>query len=130
MNRTDAITRLQANADAVRAMGATALYLLGSTVRDRAKLDSDLDLFIEYDAGQKFSLFDLVGIKLFLEERLGTEVGRDHPQQPAPAPVRRHRAIGYPRFLMAPRQHRHVLEDNLGLQRICRDSVPGTFFPQ
>jgi predicted nucleotidyltransferase len=74
MNRTDAITRLQANADAVRAMGATALYLLGSTVRDRAKLDSDLDLFIEYDAGQKFSLFDLVGIKLFLEERLGTEV--------------------------------------------------------
>lgn len=74
MNRTDAITRLQANADAVRAMGATSLYLFGSTVRDEAKPESDLDLFIEYDAGRKFSLFDLVGIKLFLEERLGTEV--------------------------------------------------------
>lgn len=74
MNRADAITRLQANADAVRAMGATSLYLFGSTVRDEASSDSDLDLFMEYDPASRFNAFDLVGIKLFLEERLGTEV--------------------------------------------------------
>lgn len=74
MNRADAITRLQANADAVRAMGATSLYLFGSTVRNEASSDSDLDLFIEYDPASRFNAFDLIGIKLFLEERLGTEV--------------------------------------------------------
>lgn len=74
MNRTDAITQLHANADAVRAMGATSLYLFGSTVRNEASSDSDLDVFIEYDPASRFNAFDLVGIKLFLEERLGTEV--------------------------------------------------------
>lgn len=74
MNRIEAIAGLQAQAATVRAMGATALYLFGSTVRDEARAGSDLDLFIEYDTGRKFSLFDLVGIKLFLEERLGTTV--------------------------------------------------------
>jgi predicted nucleotidyltransferase len=43
-------------------------------VRDDAKTDSDLDLFIDYDPTKKFSLVDLVGIKLFLEDALGVEV--------------------------------------------------------
>lgn len=74
MNRQDALTQLQTHADAVRSMGATALYLFGSTARDAARPGSDLDLFIEYDPGGRFNAFDLVGIKLFLVERLGTEV--------------------------------------------------------
>ncbi|HEX4766417.1 MAG TPA: nucleotidyltransferase family protein [Lichenihabitans sp.] len=74
MKRTEAITRLQADAGAVKAMGATSLYLFGSAARDEALDGSDLDLFIDYDPRRKFSLFDLVGIQLFLEERLGTEV--------------------------------------------------------
>ena len=48
-------------------MGATSLYLFGSTARDEAAANSDLDLFLEYDP------VDLVGIKLFLEETLGIE---------------------------------------------------------
>lgn len=74
MNRTETIERLEANADAVRAMGATSLYLFGSTVRNEASAGSDLDLYIEYDPASRFNAFDLVGIKLFLEEQLGTEV--------------------------------------------------------
>ena len=46
MNRTDALDKLHQHADAVRGMGATALYLFGSTVRDEAQAASDLDLFI------------------------------------------------------------------------------------
>ncbi|CDZ26692.1 nucleotidyltransferase family protein [Neorhizobium galegae] len=74
MNRTDAIQKLQQHADAVKGMGATALYLFGSTVRDEAQASSDLDLFIDYDPGKQFSLLDLVGIKQFLEEELAVEV--------------------------------------------------------
>ena len=74
MNRTDAIQKLQQHADAVKGMGATALYLFGSTVRDEARASSDLDLFIDYDPAKRFSLLDLVGIKQFLEEELAVEI--------------------------------------------------------
>lgn len=55
-------------------MGATALFLFGSTARDEAAIGSDVDLFIDYDPVRNFSLIDLVGIKLFLEDRLDTTV--------------------------------------------------------
>lgn len=74
MDRIDAINRLRDSADAVRTLGATSLYLFGSTVRDEARPDSDLDLFIDYDPGSRFNAFDLVGIKLLLEDRLGTAI--------------------------------------------------------
>ena len=64
MNQNEAVAKLMGCADAVKARGATSLYLFGSAVRDEAKADSDLDLFIDYDPNKKFSLVDLVGIKL------------------------------------------------------------------
>jgi uncharacterized protein len=73
MTRTEAISQLMRHADAIKAMGATSLYLFGSTARNEAAADSDLDLFLEYDPASRFSLVDLVGIKLFLEEMLGIE---------------------------------------------------------
>jgi uncharacterized protein len=74
MNRTEALAKLKGCADAVKARGATSLFLFGSAVRDQAKGDSDLDLFIDYDPTKKFSLVDLVGIKLLLEDALGVDV--------------------------------------------------------
>jgi predicted nucleotidyltransferase len=74
MNRADAITRLRQSTDAVKGMGATALYLFGSTARDETHAASDLDVFIDYEPGSGFSLLDLVGIKQFLEEELAMEV--------------------------------------------------------
>jgi len=74
MRRQDAITALKGQAEAVRALGATALYLFGSTARDNATSASDLDLFIDYDRGSRFSLVELVGIKQLLEDRLGVPV--------------------------------------------------------
>ena len=73
MTRAEAISRLASHADAIRAMGATSLYLFGSTARDEAKPESDLDLFIDYEPGSRFSLIDLAGIKVYLEEKLGIE---------------------------------------------------------
>ena len=74
MNKSEAMTKLKGCADAVKARGATSLYLFGSAVRDEAKAGSDLDVFVDYDPKKKFSLVDLVGIKFFLEDTLGVEV--------------------------------------------------------
>ncbi len=74
MNRMDAIDRLRDSADAVRTLGATSLYVFGSTVRDEARSDSDLDLFVDYDPASRFNAFDLIGIKLLLEDRLGAAI--------------------------------------------------------
>ena len=70
MGRIEAIAKLQQHASAIKAMGATALYLFGSTARDEARPISDLDLFIDYDPNSKFNAFDLVGIKQYLEDEL------------------------------------------------------------
>jgi len=74
MNKRQAIAKLKRHAAAVRALGATSLYLFGSVARDEAKTKSDLDLFIDYDPDGKFSLLELVGIKLLLEDKLGVSV--------------------------------------------------------
>lgn len=74
MSRREIIEQLSRNAEAIRGMGATSLYLFGSAVRDSARPGSDLDIFIDYDPARRFSLLDLVGIKQFLEERMAAEI--------------------------------------------------------
>jgi predicted nucleotidyltransferase len=74
MSRSEIIEQLSRNAEAIRGMGATSLYLFGSAARDSARPGSDLDIFIDYDPARRFSLLDLVGIKQFLEERMAAEV--------------------------------------------------------
>lgn len=74
MKRSEAIEKLKNQADAIRALGATSLYLFGSVARDEAGPQSDLDLFIDYDPTKKFSLVDLSGLKIFLEEEFSTDV--------------------------------------------------------
>lgn len=74
MNRDVAIAALAARADALRAKGAASAYLFGSTVRDEARPDSDLDIFIDIAPGRPFSLFDLLKIQHFLEDELGHDV--------------------------------------------------------
>jgi hypothetical protein len=74
MRKHEAITALEQQADAIRAFGATSLYLFGSMVRDETNAGSDLDVFVDYDRDGRFSLIELVGIKQLLEHRLGIAV--------------------------------------------------------
>jgi predicted nucleotidyltransferase len=74
MKRTEALKKLRAFSDALKARGATSLYLFGSTGRDQADDKSDLDLFIDYDPRSKFNAFDLVATKRLLQDGLGVNV--------------------------------------------------------
>jgi predicted nucleotidyltransferase len=74
MTKSDVITALRSEADALRRLGATSLYLFGSRVREAATPESDVDLFVDYDESVRFSLVHLVGIKQHLENRLGLRV--------------------------------------------------------
>ena len=73
MNKIETIDKLKRRANAIKALGATSLYLFGSLAQDEAKPGSDVDLFIDYDPNSRFNAFDLVGIKQFLERELGVE---------------------------------------------------------
>ena len=75
MRRAPAIESLTRLSDAVRQRGATALYLYGSTARDEARADSDLDMFVDYDLDSRFNAFHLVEMKVYLEAELGAPVG-------------------------------------------------------
>ena len=74
MKRTEAREKLRSSAPAIQGMGATSLYLFGSTARDESRSDSDLDLFVDYDPAGHFNAFDLIGIKHFLEDELHAAV--------------------------------------------------------
>ena len=74
MTRDEALGKLKNHVAAVRALGATSLYLFGSVARNEAGAASDLDLFIDYDPASRFNAFDLVDIKQFLEAQLGLAV--------------------------------------------------------
>jgi predicted nucleotidyltransferase len=74
MKRSEAIRKLNSYAGAIKALGATSLYLFGSTARNKANAESDIDLFVDYDPRGHFSALDLVAAKRLLEEGLGVEV--------------------------------------------------------
>jgi len=54
------------------AHGARNVRVFGSVVRADNREDSDVDLLVEFDRGK--TLFDLIGLKLDLEDLLGVSV--------------------------------------------------------
>jgi uncharacterized protein len=74
MTRAEALRKLRDQASAMKALGATSLYLFGSTARNKANAKSDVDVFIDYDPRGRFNVLDLVAAKRLLEENLRVEV--------------------------------------------------------
>lgn len=70
MRRDETTASLLANADRLRAAGVGALFLFGSTVRDDAGPDSDVDLFFD-PANPRLSLFDVMAVRDEVEALLG-----------------------------------------------------------
>lgn len=62
MNRDAAIATLKAHEAELKQLGVDHLYLFGSTAREEARDNSDIDLFFDYPRG-KFGLFELMDVK-------------------------------------------------------------------
>ena len=62
MQRDEAITKLKQHEADLRRLGVQHLFLFGSTARNEAEADSDVDLFFDYPRG-KFGLYELIDVK-------------------------------------------------------------------
>jgi predicted nucleotidyltransferase len=71
MKRDDVIAALRAHEPELRAAGVVRLLLFGSTARDEARVDSDIDLLAAFD-DRPLSLIDGIGI----ENRIAALLGR------------------------------------------------------
>jgi uncharacterized protein len=75
MRRADLIEILRTFDAALRENGATAVYVFGSRARGTERPDSDLDLFIDYDAAAQIpDLFRLMQIEETISAALGIPV--------------------------------------------------------
>jgi hypothetical protein len=70
MKREEAIRRLKERASDLKRLGVEHLYMFGSTVRNEADDDSDIDLFFDYRRGS-LGLFDLMDVKEAAAQILG-----------------------------------------------------------
>jgi uncharacterized protein len=74
MSREEIMAKIRRNADAIRALGASSLYLYGSYARDEARPESDVDIFIDRDPAKHFGFMELTELEFLLQDILGTEV--------------------------------------------------------
>jgi predicted nucleotidyltransferase len=74
MRSTEVIARLKEREAELRARGVRSLALFGSTARNEARPDSDIDLLIELDDSRSFSLIDLSELKFLASDLLGRGV--------------------------------------------------------
>ena len=62
MKREEVISRLQQHKADLKRLGIEHLYLFGSTAREEARENSDVDLFFDHEKG-KFGLFELMDVE-------------------------------------------------------------------
>lgn len=74
MNRAQTIDALKRHEADIRARGVTRLALFGSTARDEAGPESDVDVLVDVDDAREPSFTDVVDLQLYLKDLLGREV--------------------------------------------------------
>ena len=71
MRRDDAIRLLKECEPELRARGVLGLSIFGSTARNEARPDSDVDVLVELDMSRHPTLIDLSGMKFAVGDALG-----------------------------------------------------------
>jgi uncharacterized protein len=75
LTQEQAIERLVASEPDIRALGVQGLALFGSVARGQARLDSDVDLLVQFSPGTK-TYGRFLALSELLEARLGRRVER------------------------------------------------------
>ena len=70
MDCDQATARLRRHEAELRRLGVESLYLFGSTARNEAAEESDVDLFFDYPKG-RFGLFELMDVQAAASRILG-----------------------------------------------------------
>lgn len=73
LTRDEAFRRIRKAETRIRSLGVRRLALFGSVVRDEARLDSDVDVLVEFHAEQR-SFDRFIELAEFLESLLGRPV--------------------------------------------------------
>lgn len=71
MDPREAISKLKGHEAELRALGVDRLFLFGSTARNEAREDSDIDLFFDHEKG-RLGVYELIDVK----ERTASILGR------------------------------------------------------
>lgn len=70
MTRADAIELLKQHETELKRLGVEHLYMFGSTARDEARTDSDIDLFFDHARG-RLGVYELMDVKALARTILG-----------------------------------------------------------
>jgi uncharacterized protein len=73
-DRAEIVQRLSSHEATIRGFAVTALYLFGSAVRDELTLNSDVDIFVDFDPDGPFSFVELIRLESYLHALLGRRV--------------------------------------------------------
>ena len=74
MSRDEVIAKLRQHASELRGEGILHLELFGSTARNEAQPESDIDLMAEYDPHKRLSLLGVCRLENELSDFLGRKV--------------------------------------------------------
>jgi uncharacterized protein len=77
MRQQEALKVLASHQNALKDFGVKSLMLFGSVARDEARIDSDVDLLVEFD--RPIGLFTFVRLKRYLEDILESSVDLGTP---------------------------------------------------
>ena len=74
MRREHALTILRRNEPLLRSLGLRRLALFGSTARDSARVDSDVDIVVQFEQTARMDLFGFATLTDHLTAMLGRNV--------------------------------------------------------
>ena len=80
MTRREALRRLARNRAKLCEQGVHHISLFGSTSRDQATPQSDVDLLVEFDPGAHVGLFDFVRLLDHLSDVMDTRIDLATPE--------------------------------------------------
>ncbi len=82
MRQQEALAVLANHQNTLKAFGVKSLMVFGSVARDEARIDSDVDLLVEFD--RPVGLFTFVRLKRYLEKILESSVDLGTPDSLKP----------------------------------------------